>query len=104
MREPCNIDFKLMIDLPPDLEGFASFLDAQPSPVREAFQYCLCLMMVEAGKMRLVETLPGETASIAVFESAAVERFSVARPSITEQQEAELVGVLRELLADDGYI
>ncbi len=32
-----------MDELPPELEGFASLLDAQPQPTREAFQYCLCL-------------------------------------------------------------
>jgi hypothetical protein len=31
----------------------------QPEPVRQAFHYCLALMMVEAGKARLIETLPG---------------------------------------------
>jgi hypothetical protein len=31
----------------------------QPEPVRAAFHYCLALMMVEAGKARLIETLPG---------------------------------------------
>ena len=93
-----------MTDLPPDLEGFASFLDAQPTPVREAFQYCLSLIMVEAGKMQLVETLPGETTSIAVFESVAGERFGVARPYLTKEQETELVRVLRELLADEGIV
>ena len=79
-----------MIDLPPDLKGYTSFLDAQPGPVRESFQHYLCLMMVEVGKMRLVETLPGETTSIAVFESVAGERFSVARPNLGAEEEGFL--------------
>ena len=29
----------------------------QPQPVREIFQYCLCLMMIQAGKM---DTVLGE--------------------------------------------
>jgi hypothetical protein len=51
-----------MTTLPPQLDAFASILDAQPAPVREAFQYCLCLLMVEAGKMRLVEKRSSEPA------------------------------------------
>ncbi len=47
-------------DLPPDLSAFAQLLDAQPEPVRSAFHYCLALLMVEAGKARLIETRPGE--------------------------------------------
>lgn len=54
--------------------------------------------------MRLIETLPGEITSIAVFESVAGERFSVARPNTTTNQEPELVVVLHELLADEDLI
>jgi hypothetical protein len=34
-----------MSDLPPELAAFASLLDAQPAPVREAFRYCLALLI-----------------------------------------------------------
>jgi hypothetical protein len=43
-----------MTDLPPKLAAFAYLFDAQPAPARDAFNYCLALMMVEAGKARLV--------------------------------------------------
>jgi hypothetical protein len=46
-------------DLPAELSAFAQLLDAQPEPARAAFNYCLALAMVEAGKARLVETQPG---------------------------------------------
>ena len=91
-----------MIDLPPELQGFALLLDAQPPPAREIFQYCLCLMMVEVGKMRLVDTVPGEMSPICVFESSAGETFSVARPPMSQEEEAEVIGVLREILDDEG--
>jgi hypothetical protein len=65
--------------LPPELAAFASLLDAQPAPARDAFRYCLALAMVEAGKARLVETVPGENGPVCVFESSAGERF---RPEI----------------------
>jgi hypothetical protein len=38
-----------MTNLPPELAAFASLADAQPEPVRAAFQYCLALAMVESG-------------------------------------------------------
>jgi hypothetical protein len=68
-------------DLPPDLAAFAKLLDAQPEPVRNVFNYCLALMMVEAGKARVIETRPGETGTICVFESTAGDVFSLARPA-----------------------
>jgi hypothetical protein len=55
-----------MTTLPPELAAFSYLLDAQPAPVRDAFHYCLCLLMVEAGKMRLVEKVPGEHGRVCV--------------------------------------
>jgi hypothetical protein len=37
-----------------ELAGFAAMLDAQSPSVRQLFQYGLCLMMVETGKMARV--------------------------------------------------
>ncbi len=56
-------------NLPPDLTAFAQLLDAQPAGlfrdrqargIRAAFNYCLALMMVEAGKAKLIEIRAGE--------------------------------------------
>ena len=93
-----------MSDLPPELEGFASLLDAQPQPVREIFQYCLCLMMVEAGKMRLVDTISGDVSPISVFETTLGETFSVDRPPMSQEEEDEVIAVLREILKDEGML
>jgi len=60
-------------------------------------------MMVEAEKMRLVETLPGEVTSKCVFVSAVGERFSVTRPSMSEEEEAAVIDVLREILKDEDF-
>jgi hypothetical protein len=57
------------------------------------------LLMVEAGKMRLVEN--GE---ICVFETVARHRFSVTRPALSRDQEAALLDVLREILKDEGEL
>jgi len=93
-----------MTDLPPELEGFSSLLDAQPQPVREVFQYCLCLMMVEAGRMRLADTVPGESSPICIFESTAGESFSVPRPPMSQEEEAGVIAMLREILKDEGIL
>ena len=54
--------------------------------------------MVEAGKMRLVEEVPGE---ICVFETVARVKFSVTRPALSRDEEAALIDVLREILKDE---
>jgi hypothetical protein len=67
-------------DLSTEPVAFASLLDTQTRPVRETFQYCLCSMMVEAGKMSLEETVSGDVTPICVFETTARETFSVTHP------------------------
>ena len=87
-----------MTDLPPELQKYAAFLDAQPELVRIIFQYCLCLIMVEAGKMQLVETLPDNSGAICTFETVAGDTFSIAQPQISKEQEAALVQMLKSKL------
>jgi hypothetical protein len=90
-----------MTDLPSELAAFASLLDAQPAPVREMFYYCLALAMVVAGKAHVVETVPGENGPVFTFESSAGERFSLARPAMTAEQEATVKEMLREILGEE---
>jgi hypothetical protein len=91
-----------MNNLPPELQQFAALLDAQPGPVQIIFQYCLCLLMEEVGKMRLVETIPGESGPYCVFETIAGDTFSVTKPPISKETEAALVERLRVILDDEG--
>jgi hypothetical protein len=93
-----------MIQLPPGLEGFAGFLEAQPETVRGIFYYCLCLAMVETGKMRLIKTQAGEMGQVCIFETSAGEQFAVPRPVLGEEQEAAVIQSLREILEDDGLL
>jgi hypothetical protein len=93
------LKFEPMPTLPPELAAFSYLLDAQPAPVRDAFHYCLCLLMVEAGKMRLV--VNGE---VCVFETVARVKFSVTKPVLSRDQEAALIDVLREILKDEGEL
>ena len=87
-----------MADLPPELQKYAAFLDAQPELVRETFQYCLCLILVEAGKMQLVETVPDNSGIICTFETVAGDRFSIIQPQINKEQETALIQMLKSKL------
>lgn len=91
-----------MTNQPPEIQQFAAILDAQPGPVQAAFQYALCLLMVESGKMRLVETLPGENGAACIFETVTDSfTFSVTRPPVSLETEALLVEQLRAILDDE---
>lgn len=91
-------------DLPPELEALDTLLTSQPQAVRDAFHYCLCLMMVEAGKLRLVQTVASDTGTLCLFETVIGEIFAIPKPALTEWQQAELEMVLREILADEGFL
>ena len=93
-----------MTSLPFELAAFASLLDAQPASARDAFNYCLALLMVEAGKARLVETVPGENGAVCVFESSAGEQFSLPKPAMTDKMEAGVKEMLREILDEEGWL
>ena len=93
-----------MENLPPELQMFGAYIDAQPQPVREAFQYCLCLMMVESGGMKLVRTLPSDEGELCYFETSIGEAFTIPRPAITAEQEAGVINMLREILRDEGLM
>ncbi len=54
--------------------------------------------MVEAGKARLIETVPGENGPVCVFESSVGERFNLPKPPMTAEQEATVKETLREIL------
>jgi hypothetical protein len=91
-----------MPNLSPDFSAIACLLDAQPEPVRAMFHYCLALAMVEAGKARLVGQEPGEAGAVCTFETATGEQLSLARPAMTEEMEAEVSEMLREILGEEG--
>ena len=91
-------------NLPPELEALDALLTSQPHAVHDAFHYCLCLMMVETGKMQLVQTVTGDTGSFCLFETVAGETFAIPKPALTERQQAELKMALREILADEGML
>jgi len=66
--------------------------------------------MVQAGVMRLVEKVPGETGKVCVFaprrdgETTVGERFSVMEPKMSNASKAALIDVLREILEEEGEL
>jgi hypothetical protein len=91
-----------MSNLPPAIQEFAAILGIQSRPVQMAFQYALCRLMVEYGKMRLVETIPGENGATCIFETTAGDLFNVTRPPMDKETEAALVVQLRKIFDDEG--
>jgi len=90
--------------LPPEFEMLSMLIDGQAPPVREAFQYCLCLMLVETGRMKLIGAIPGDSNQLYLFETAVGEQFSIPRPPLSPEDEVGLMEVLREILEDEGLI
>ena len=72
--------------------------------MRDAFHYCLFLLMVEAGVICFVGKVPGENGEICLFETVVRVKFSVNKPALSRDQEASLIDVLREILEDEGEI
>jgi hypothetical protein len=98
-----KVGFNYMNNLPPQLQQFASFLDAQPGNIQVAFQYCIALLMVEAGKAKLVSTEPSENGAVCTFETIAGDIFSINRPVISEDEEAVLIEQLKVILEEDWF-
>lgn len=90
-----------MNQLPTEYQHFAALLDTLPQVDRVLFHYCLCLLMVEANKMVLLETIPGDTAPLCIFETIAGERFSIPKPSLTPLLEEALKKMIYEVLAEE---
>jgi hypothetical protein len=91
-----------MKEVPPQLEAFASLIAAHPAAVQDDFAYCLCLLMVVAGTMRLVEIMPDAASSRWLFETTSGEIFSARRPFMSEEQESEVITKLANILNDDA--
>lgn len=87
-------------ELSPELAHLASLLEAQPGPIQALVQYCLALVMVEAGKARLTHTIPGDTGPICIFETMTGERLSLAKPPLGDEQEREVKQLLRRILEE----
>ena len=93
-----------MNHIPPELERYTEFLNAQPEDIRSTFYYSLCIMMVDEGKMKLVDKQAVEDGDIFVFQSSTGQEFGVARPDIGNEDDALMVRALRMVLRDEGIL
>jgi len=73
-------------DLSPELQAFASLLDAEPPEVQGAFQFLLAIAMHEAGKFELLNVVEVDGQWHYTF-SGAGEVFSVVRPEMDKEIE-----------------
>ena len=90
-----------MAELPPELTALAKLLEAQTKPVQAAFQYCLALLMVEAGKAELVAATVGEEGTLCTFRTVAGDEFTLIRPPMNEAREAVIKKTLRTMLDEE---
>ena len=63
----------------------------------------MALLMVEAGKAKLVSTEPSENGAVCTFETISGDTFNVTRPAISKDQEAVLIEQLRVILDEEGF-
>jgi len=90
-------------DLPPELQAFASLLDAQPPDVQRAFQFLLATAMHEAGKFELLNVAAVDGRWHYTF-SGAGEMFSVVRPEMDKQTERWVREEVRQILREEGLL
>jgi hypothetical protein len=93
-----------MIHIPPELERYTEFLISQPTDVQNTFYYSLCIMMVNQGRMDLVDKQASEEGDICVFRSGNGEEFHVLRPDIGDEDDDLLVRALKMVLRDEGIL
>ncbi len=81
--------------LPPNLQAFASLLDAQPPEVQQAFQFLLATAMHEVGKFEFLSVAEVDGRWHYTF-SGAGEVFSVVRPEMGKEMERRIKKGLRD--------
>jgi len=90
-------------DLRPELQAFASLLDAEPPKVQEAFQFLLATAMQEAGKFELLNVAEADGRWHYTF-SGGGEVFSVVRPEMDKQTERWVREAVRQILREEGLL
>ena len=77
-------------------------LGLEPAATQAVFTYCLCQLMVEVGRMRLVSKTPGDDGPLCHFHSADGEVFLVPEPALTAAQLTQLKTILRPIWLEEG--
>jgi hypothetical protein len=82
--------------------AIAHQLGLEPAATQAAFNYCLCQLMVEAGRMRLVAKTAGADGPLCHFLSADGKMFLVPEPALTAVQLTQLKTILRQIWLEEG--
>ena len=61
----------------------------------------MCLILVEAGKMELIETIPSENGPLCTFRTVTGELFRITQPEICKEQETALIEQLKVILSKE---
>lgn len=87
--------------LPPEFQPLLDELAVQPDHVRAMWQYALVLMMIDDEKARVIDsTWDGEQLSLNV-QTVTGERFTIVRPSTSEETERVLLEQIRSIVEED---
>jgi hypothetical protein len=90
-------------ELPPELDAFASYLDAQLPNVRELFHYALAMLMIEDAKAKIVEThTTDDRRQRMLIQTIAGDSFSIAKPLVEHALLEQMMKIAREVVAEDG--
>jgi hypothetical protein len=82
--------------------AIAHQLGLEPAVTQAAFNYCLCQLVVEAGRMRLVAKTSGDGGPLCHFHSADGEVFLVPEPALAAAQLTHLKTSLCQIWLEEG--
>jgi hypothetical protein len=88
----------------PQFEPFRALFESKPARVRKAYDYCLCLLMVENGEMELIKTVPGVTTPICMFKAVSGDMVAVEKPPLSQEQIADVLDTLRGYTKDEDLL
>jgi hypothetical protein len=87
--------------LPPKFEYLAALIDQRPPRVREAFHFCLAVLLEESGKATLLNTSQVDGRTHYSYHTVAGDIFTVVRPEIDAQTERAVRELVMQILEED---
>lgn len=89
-------------NLPPEFQPLLVELAAQPENVHAMWRYAVVLMMIDDEKARVIETRQQGDETHLTVQTLAGERFSIARPAMSEETERVLLEQIRAIVEDES--
>lgn len=88
---------------PPELQAFASLLDAQPPRVQEAFPFLLTTAMHEAGRFELMSVVEVDGRWHYTYKGAGAV-FSVVRREMIKEMDRKVREEVRKMFEEEGLL